>query len=62
MIMTFLIMGIGIIIPFTGIGAYIGLIPLSGSYFPWLIGILLAYSALTQIVKNIYIKKFDSWI
>lgn len=62
MLMTFLIMGIGIIIPFTGIGTYIGLMPLPGSYFPWLIGILLAYSVLTQIVKNIYIKKFNSWI
>lgn len=62
MLMTFLIMGVGIIIPFTPIGAYIGLMPLPGSYFPWLIAILLAYSVLTQIVKNIYIKKFKSWI
>lgn len=62
MLMTFLIMGIGIIIPFTGLGTYIGLVPLPGNYFPWLVGILLAYSTLTQIVKNIYIKKFNSWI
>ena len=62
MIMTFIIIGLGIIIPYTGFGAYIGLVPLSASYFPWLIGILLAYSILTQIIKNIYIKKFNTWM
>ena len=62
MVMTILIIGIGIVIPFTALGTYIGLMPLPGSYFPWLMGILLAYSVLTQIVKNIYIKKFNSWI
>ncbi len=62
LLMTALIIGIGIIVPFTAVGTYIGLMPLPGSYFPWLIGILVAYSALTQIVKNIYIKKFNSWI
>ena len=61
-IMTFVIITIGIIIPFTGFGAYIGLVPLPANYFIWFIGIILAYSVLTQVVKNIYIKKFDSWI
>ncbi|WMM24707.1 magnesium-translocating P-type ATPase [Tissierella sp. MB52-C2] len=62
MIMTFLIISLGIIIPYTGFGTYIGLVPLPFSYFPWLVGILLAYSILTQIVKNIYIKKFNTWM
>jgi Mg2+-importing ATPase len=61
-IMTFVIIAIGMIIPFTGFGAYIGLVPLPANYFIWFIGIILAYSVLTQVVKNIYIKKFDSWI
>lgn len=62
MAMTFVIMALGLIIPYTGFGTYIGLIPLPFSYFPWLVGILVAYSVLTQITKNIYIKKFDSWM
>lgn len=62
MLMTALIMALGLVIPFTGFGSYIGLVPLPASYFVWLIGILLAYSALTEIVKRIYIKRFDSWL
>lgn len=62
MIMTFVIIATGIIIPFTSFGAYIGLVPLPANYFTWFIGIIIAYSILTQIAKNIYIKKFDSWI
>ena len=62
MIMTFVIIAIGIIIPFTSFGTYIGLVPLPANYFIWFIGIILAYSILTQIAKNLYIKKFDSWI
>ncbi|MCQ4922686.1 magnesium-translocating P-type ATPase [Tissierella carlieri] len=62
MIMTFIIISVGILIPYTEFGTYIGLVPLPASYFPWLIGILLAYSILTQIVKNIYIKKFNTWM
>ncbi len=62
MIMTVVIMIIGLIIPFTGFGNYIGLVPLPKSYFPWLAGILIGYSVLTQIMKNIYIEKFGKWL
>lgn len=60
--LTFLIMGVGIIIPFTPFGASIGLEPLPMSYFPWLVGILLSYCILTQLVKNWYIRKFEKWL
>lgn len=60
--LTFLIMAIGIIIPFTSFGNSIGLTQLPISYFPWLIGILLSYCILTQIVKNWYIKRFVKWL
>lgn len=59
---TSLIMIIGVIIPFTPLADVLSLVPLPLAYFPWLIGILIAYSLLTQIVKNWYIKKFDSWL
>lgn len=62
MVMTFVIIAIGIMIPFTGFGTYIGLVPLPANYFFWFIGIILAYSILTQVAKNLYIKKFDSWM
>jgi Mg2+-importing ATPase len=61
-ITTFTIMGIGITIPFTSIGASIGLSPLPWSYFPWLAAILLSYSILTQIIKVWYMRKFDRWL
>lgn len=38
------------------------IVPLPLSYFPWLIGILIAYSFLTQIVKGWYIRKFNDWL
>lgn len=61
-VMTIVIIAIGMIVPFTSFGAYIGLVPLPRSYFPWFIGIMVSYSILTQIAKNLYIKRFNSWI
>ena len=52
----------GILIPFTAFGRSIGLTALPLGYFPWLIGILLSYCILTQLVKNWYIRKFVRWL
>ena len=60
--MTTLVMDIGIVIPFTSFGASIGLQALPLSYFPWLMGILLSYCVLTQLIKNWYIRKFSGWL
>lgn len=60
--LTFLIMAIGIAIPFTTFGRSIGLEPLPLTYFPWLVGILLAYCVLTQFVKQWYMKRFTRWL
>ena len=60
--MTTLVMVIGIVIPFTSFGASIGLQALPLSHFPWLVGILLSYCVLTQLVKNWYIRKFSGWL
>ncbi len=62
MLMTFAIMGIGIAIPFTSFGSYIGLMPLPMSYFPWLIATLLCYCVLTQLIKMWYIRRFGKWL
>lgn len=62
LLLTALIMGIGIYVPFSPLGAAVGLQPLPLSYFPWLVGILAAYAVLTQFLKQLYIKKFHSWL
>ncbi|MFW5647621.1 MAG: magnesium-translocating P-type ATPase [Candidatus Alkaliphilus sp. MAG34] len=60
--LTGVIMIVGIVIPFSAFGAAAGLQPLPLSYFPWLIGILLAYSWSIQVAKNMYIRKFGTWL
>lgn len=62
MLTTFLIMTVGIIFPFTGLGAKVGLVPLPWSYFPWLIITLLSYCILTQVIKQWYMKRFTRWL
>lgn len=59
---TIVIMGLGIVIPFTRFGEYLGFVSLPASYFLWLIGILLCYCGLTQLVKVWYIRKFGKWM
>ncbi|MEO9021966.1 MAG: HAD-IC family P-type ATPase, partial [Ginsengibacter sp.] len=60
--LTSLIMVIGLIIPFTPVAGLLSLQPLPLAYFPWLIGILIAYCFLTQFVKNWYIRRFNEWL
>lgn len=59
--LTTTIMAIGVIIPFTPFAAALKMVPLPMSFFPWLIGILIGYCFLTQIVKNWFIRKFNQW-
>ncbi|MCC8088989.1 MAG: magnesium-translocating P-type ATPase [Rikenellaceae bacterium] len=60
--LTVAIMAIGIILPFTSLGASVGFVPLPLSYFPWLIATLVCYCVLTQIIKQWYIKRFSRWL
>jgi Mg2+-importing ATPase len=60
--LTAAIMCVGLILPFAPFGAKIGLVPLPASYFAWLFVILLSYSALTQIVKVWFIRRFATWL
>lgn len=62
LLLTVFVIAVGISVPFTAIGASVGLQPLPLAYFPWLVGILLSYCVLTQIIKTLYIKKFKSWL
>ncbi|EMF0090502.1 magnesium-translocating P-type ATPase [Enterococcus hirae] len=49
---------VGSILPFTGFGAELGLMPLPGTYWTWLVVTILAYLILVTMVKKFYIKKF----
>jgi Mg2+-importing ATPase len=61
-LLTLVIMAVGICIPFSPLGAEVGLVPLPLSYFPWLAATLAAYCLLTQMVKVWYIRKFGTWL
>lgn len=60
--LTTAIMAVGIFIPFSGFANALKMEPLPLSYFPWLIGMLLAYCMLTQLVKTWFIRKFHQWL
>ncbi len=61
-LLTIVIMGIGIWIPFSAFGQSLGMVSLPWSYFPWLIGTLLTYCILTQFIKDWYIRRFRRWL
>ena len=61
-LLTASIMAFGIYLPFSPLGAHLGMVPLPLAYFPWLAGILLSYCVLTQLMKRIYIRRFGQWL
>ncbi|MEV7413763.1 magnesium-translocating P-type ATPase [Streptomyces sp. NPDC089919] len=62
MVMTVLAVLTGLVLPFSPLAGALGFVPLPLSYFPWLVGVLLAYCALTQFVKTRYIRRFGTWL
>jgi P-type Mg2+ transporter len=56
------IMVIGMLIPYSGLGARIGMVPLPGIYFAWLAVTLVSYCVLTQLMKTIYIRRYGRWL
>ena len=61
-VMTSLIIVIGLIIPFTPLAETLSMVPLPPTYFLWLLGILIAYSILIELVKRWYVRKFGEWL
>jgi Mg2+-importing ATPase len=55
---TAIIMSLGIFIPMGPLGRYLGFVQLPWTYFPMLVGMLLSYCVLTQLVKVWFIKKY----
>ncbi|MFI6146493.1 magnesium-translocating P-type ATPase [Streptomyces sp. NPDC051109] len=62
MVMTVLAVLTGLYLPFSPLAGSLGFVALPASYFPWLIGVLLAYCTLTQLLKTLYIRKFGTWL
>jgi Mg2+-importing ATPase len=62
MFLTATVMAIGIVIPFSPLGASVGFAPLPLGYFPWLAATLLSYCVLTQTIKMLYVRRFGKWL
>ncbi len=60
--LTSLIMLIGIAIPFSPFAAALKLTSLPPVYFPILLGVLVSYCLLTQVIKNWFIARFHQWL
>jgi P-type Mg2+ transporter len=60
--LTSLIIVVGMLIPYSGLGTKIGMEPLPGIYFAWLAATLLCYCGLTQLMKVLYIRRFGRWL
>ncbi|QDJ49458.1 magnesium-translocating P-type ATPase [Bordetella hinzii] len=58
LVMTALVMLAGLLLPFTPLAAYFDMQPLSWTYFPFLAAILLGYACLTQLLKNVWVRRY----
>ncbi|WP_406507860.1 magnesium-translocating P-type ATPase [Streptomyces sp. NBC_00212] len=61
MVMTILAVATGLYLPFSPLAPTLGFVPVPMSYFPWLVGVLLAYCTLTQVVKGWYARRYG-WL
>jgi len=55
-------MVVGVVLPFTGLGAKFGMVALPPVYFAWVALTLFTYCVLTQLVKLIYIRRYGRWL
>jgi Mg2+-importing ATPase len=53
---------IGMLIPYTTIGAKLGMLEMPPVYFAWLAATVLGYCTLTQLVKIVYIRRYGRWL
>ena len=53
---------IGILIPYTPLGAGLDMCAMPVLFIPWLFGIILLYAGTVQLVKKVYIRRYGQWI
>ena len=56
--MTLMVIALGLVLPFSPLAEYFQLQALPWSYFPWLVGILLGYCVLTQVLKGFWVRRY----
>ena len=61
-ISSFLLIIVGILVPFTPLGNAIGLVPIAAKYIGLIFGVTFLYCIIASIAKKIYIKKYKEWI
>lgn len=61
-IFTAVICVVAILVPFTFIGKFLGLVPLTPQYILFIFAVPVVYCLLALEVKKLYIKKYDDWI
>ncbi len=61
-ISSFLLIIVGILVPFTPLGNAIGLVPIASKYIGLIFGVTFLYCIIASIAKKIYIKKYKEWI
>ena len=61
-ISSILIMLAGLLVPFTALGALIGLVPITAVEIGFIFAVSLLYCVVTIFAKKIYIKKYEEWI
>jgi Mg2+-importing ATPase len=57
-----IVVGAGMVLPQTHLGAMIGMKPLPGLYYLWLVAVLLGYGLLVQTVKGWYMRRYNAWL
>jgi Mg2+-importing ATPase len=62
LLLTLAVMAAGLVLPYTRLGAAVGMVPLPLAYFPWLAATLAGYLALTQVVKRQFLRRYGSWL
>ena len=55
---TFLVMAIGVALPYSPFAGFFGFVPLPAIYWVWIAGFLVLYCGLTHVVKTWFFKKF----
>ncbi|MEO6925880.1 MAG: magnesium-translocating P-type ATPase [Rhodanobacter sp.] len=60
--LTVAIMIAGMLLPFSTLGARIGMVPLPPMYFAWLALTLVSYCVLTQLMKLVYMRRYGRWL
>jgi Mg2+-importing ATPase len=62
LLLTGAVMLLGCLIPFSPLGAAVGLVPLPSTYWPFVAATLLGYCLLTQFAKRLFIRRFGEWL